>query len=764
MSPATASTPAKRRRRRPARSCEQCRRRKIRCDQDQPCAGCVRARAPMQCTYRDGSPGRAPSKAREEAMLEDDSASGTASEASHLGGRATGQGLVVGYPRDRAAALEKKRDALAVAVSEREALPSTQAQRTSPLVISSSSSSSSIPPLMPRLRNVPEKTKLFGQTHWLHTAEKFPVSGKFHPVEVEPSFNDAKAELLEALNEARNLRYTMKALNRVKLKEPICDIPETLPLRETCDELIRCYFRTLEPLYRIVHIPSFWREYHRIWELQPTAPPTAVFLVKLTLILAIGTTFYNPSSDAEAKQCHHLAQSWIQNAQWWLTGPSEKTTYNIEGLQVFCLLLIARQTTFNCSGGTSWLSAGSLLRIAITMGLHRNPKLFPTLSPCHREFRARLWATVLELSVQSCLDLALPLDFSADDYDAFLPSNYNDCDLDSDTQNAPAPMSVFTDTSLQILLAKSLPLRINILRLLNDFRNEKSYETALALGTDIRVACREVAAFFHAYKYVEGDSRGGGPGLRPTEFHRKFMDLHIRRFTMFLHRDFMLRARTDPRFYLSRKTCVEAAMVVASSSKGADLSLPLKDWDDMSRLSLVGRGLFKCALSFDATLVLALEVVTQLDDESAPQAEADALDEMAKATRAPLIQVLEGIRDQLTHLISRGNTSLKRLLFVEAHLTQIRAMESGHPIKNAVYDTVNKMLRRCVSILRESCDAATPPESGSALDLMPIDLAPLDMFQGDTEMNWDISNLLCFSTLNEVGQIQWPTAKLILLV
>ncbi|KAK7413060.1 hypothetical protein QQX98_008068 [Neonectria punicea] len=750
MSPA-ASTPPKRRRRRPARSCEQCRRRKIRCSQGKPCAGCVRARAPMQCTYRDGSPRDSPSKAREA-----ESTSRTESEVSQVSDRAVSRGLVGGYPREHVAITQppaqQNKDGLAV--PEREILSSSQVQHASPVILSSSST---IPPVTPRLRNIPEKTKLFGQTHWLHTAEKtqFPVSGKFHPVEVEPSFNDAKAELLEALSEAHNLRYSMKALNRVELEEPIRDIPATLPLKETCDELVRCYFRTLEPLYRVVHIPSFWREYDRIWELQPAAPPAAVFLVKLTLILSIGTTFYTPGTDAEMKQCNHLSQTWIQNAQWWLTGPSEKTTYNIEGLQVFCLLLIARQTTFNCSGGTSWLSAGSLLRIAITMGLHRNPMLFPTMSPYHREFRARLWATVLELSVQSCLDLALPLNFSVDDYDACLPSNYNDCDLDSDSQSGPAPMSVFTDTTLQILLAKSLPLRIKILGLLNDFRKEQSYERALTLGAEIRVACREIAAFFHSYKHVDGDS-GGGPRLRPTEFHRKFMDIHIRRFTMFMHHDFMLQARADPRFYLSRKTCVDAAMVIASSSKGVDLSLPMKDWDDMSRLSLVGRGLFKCALSFDATLILSLEVVTQLDDESAPQAEADALDDMAKATRAPLIQVLDDIREQLAHLITRGNTSLKRLLFLEAHLSQIRAMESGQPIKAAIYETVNKMLRRCVSILRESYDAATPPEPGSALDLMPVDLTPLDLFPGDIDMNWDISNLLCFSTLNDVGQVQWP--------
>ncbi|KAH7156156.1 hypothetical protein EDB81DRAFT_379195 [Dactylonectria macrodidyma] len=730
--PSTASPISKRRRRRPARSCEQCRRRKIRCNQDQPCAGCVRAREPMQCTYRDGNGSDAEVLARKASgpadkttgLMPVSSGSRTQSEESQSSGR-----VLASYPRDQIAhrplPVQKNKDIPPAPGFE--SRPANQARTSSPLVLSSSSTS--IPPVIPRLRNVPEKTKLFGQTHWLHTAEKFPVSGKFHPVEVEPSFNDAKAELIEALNEARNLRFAMKNIGGAKLDEPIRDIPGTLPPKEKCDELIRCYFRTLEPLYRIVLIPSFWREYDRLWELQPVTPIPTVFLIKLTLILAIGTTFYKHASEADLKQSRQLAQTWIQNAQWWLTGPSEKSTYNLDGLQAFCLLLIARQTTFNCSGGTSWLSAGSLLRIAITMGLHRNPKLFPTLTPLHRELRARLWTTVLELSVQSCLDLALPLNLSPDGYDACLPLNYNDADIESGSQVVPAPMSTFTDASLQLLLAKSLPLRMEIVHLLNDFRKEQSYERALTLGAEIRAACREVAAFFHSYK-DDGNDTNGGPELRPTEFHRKIMDIHIRRFTMFLHRDFMLRARADPRFYLSRKSCVEAAMVISSSGKDANLSLSLAEWGDMSRLALVGRGLFKCSLSFDATLVLALEVVTQLDDESAPQSKADALDEMAKAARAPLIQALECTREQLAHLIARGNTSLKRLLFVEAHLTQIQAMESGRPIKPAVYETVNKVLRSCVSVLREAWDAATPRETGGTMDAMTADFFPLDLLPG----------------------------------
>ncbi|KAF7562439.1 hypothetical protein G7046_g1726 [Stylonectria norvegica] len=611
-----------------------------------------------------------------------------------------------------------------------------------------SGSSSFIPPVVPRLRNVPEKTKLFGQTHWLHTAEKFPVTGNFHPVDVEPSFHDAKAELFELVKETRSLRHSVKAQNAVKLEEPIRDLLSTLPSQETCRELINGYFRTLEPLYRVVHLPSFWKEYDQIWDPERVASPSEMFLMKLTLILAMGSTFYADGDDAENSNLRHLSQSWIQNAQWWLTGPSEKTTYNIDGLQVFCLLLIARQTTYNCPGATSWLSTSSLLRMAITMGLHRNPRLFGSLSLSQRETRARLWTTVLELSVQSSLDLALPINISATDYDATSPSNHNDVDFNAPYKNDPAPAGEFTDSSLQILLAKSLPLRIEVVRLLNDFKKEQSYEAALEIGAELRAACREVAAFFHSHKSITLDSTGDSL-IRPTDFHLKFMDLQLRRFILFLHRDFMLQAKTNPRFYLSRKICVESSMVIASSGKHTNLGLPIADLDDLSRLSLVGRGLFKGALSFDAILVLALEIITQLDDEAAPQCEADALDEMAKATRAPLIQTLEHIHQELLHLLARGSSSMKRLLFVGAYLSQIRAMESGRPVKPAIYEAVTDMLKKCISALREIRVGATPQYSVATEDSLATDFFPMDFLSGDTAMDWDITNLLYFPTLND---------------
>jgi hypothetical protein len=138
----------------------------------------------------------------------------------------------------------------------------------------------------------------------------------------------------------------------------------------------------------------------------------------------------------------HLAQKWVYAAQSWLTGPSEKSTFNLDSLQVSCLLLIARQA---CGLESSpWRSSGSLLRMAMAMGLHWRPANFSSLSVFHSEMRARLWATVLELTLMSPLDSGTPV-LLPEGFDDIAPANVDDRDINS-VRSAKEPGSSYSDT------------------------------------------------------------------------------------------------------------------------------------------------------------------------------------------------------------------------------------------------------------------------------------------------------------------------------
>lgn len=557
---------------------------------------------------------------------------------------------------------------------------------------------------------------------------QFEVLGNFDAKEVEPWLQDvdARSEFAGIFKDCRQLRKVMKAQESVRLNHPVPDLLSTLPSRAVCDDLIDAYLRTFELIYRVIHIPTFWEEYRRFWA-QPQSTSTH-FLMKLVLILALGTTFYPDRSNR--MHLRRLAHTWIYAAQWWLVGPSEKSTVNLDGLQVGCLLLLARQT--NSLPGTSWFSADSVLRMAMAMGLHRTTDLFPALSVYQSEMRNRLWATVLELSLLSSLDAAMPLPSSLEDIDRTAPSNLDDEQFSPETERPSTWQSSkrFTDSSIQVLLLQSLPVRVEAIRLLNNqHRQEMSYETALRLGNQLRSACRDISMLFDTSR---NQSRHAGrtPGM--TEFHLRFLDTYLRRYILFLHRPFMIQARKDPRFYLSRKVCLESCIVVASYA--GHLKLPSDTLDDLSHLTIVGRGSFKGALSFDVITSLGLEIITQLEEEAStrpleasPPFVADPLDEIAKAHRAPLIRSLEHIQGQLLQIIALGNPSLKRYNFLSAILSHINAMESGQPIKPAIYESIKESLRKCHSLLMASHAASSPQESVESLTTGPDSLTDFDV-------------------------------------
>ncbi|CAG8906179.1 unnamed protein product [Penicillium egyptiacum] len=673
------STPPPRKRRREPMSCDPCRRRKVRCDREFPCGPCERARTSLQCFYRPTVAASSPSSG----------------EFSQF----TAPCVLEGHTPP-SQAVDRQTQSRAPA-------PTSQSQPQD-----QDRYQNKIQDLERRLRRLEEH--LPGPP----LSRATTVLGKFDAKEVEPSLQDvdARSEFASIFKDCRHLRQAIKAQESVRLNHPGPDLLSTLPTQAVCDVLVDAYLRTFELIYRVIHIPSFWEEYRQLWA-QPQSTSTH-FLMKLVLILALGTTFYPDRSNKA--HLRRLAHTWIYATQWWLVGPSEKSTVNLDGLQVGCLLLLARQT--NSLPGTSWLSAGSVLRMAMAMGLHRTPDLFPALSVYQSEMRDRLWATVLELTLLSSLDAAMPLPFSLQDIDRTSPSNLDDEQFDPETETLPTPQSSqhLTDSSIQVLLLKSLPVRVEAVRLVNNqHRQELSYETALRLGNELRSACRDIATLFYTSR---NQSRNADrtPGM--TNFHLRFLDTYLRRYILFLHRPFMIQARKDPRFYLSRKVCLESCIVVASYAD--HLNLPSDTLDDLSHLTIAGRGSFKGALSFDVITSLGLEIVTQLEEEastrplgSSPPFVADSLDEMAKAHRAPLIRSLEHIQKQQLQIIALGNPSLKRYNFLAAILSQIRAMESGQPIQPAIYETVKESLKKCYFLLQASHAASSPQQSVESLTM-----------------------------------------------
>ena len=188
------------------------------------------------------------------------------------------------------------------------------------------------------------------------------------------SLGGSTTELHALLQGCKELAKKTKA-QRPSPWQPPQDPRDSVPTRDIADVLKACYFRNFESTYRILHIPSFENEYEQYWENRMAADEGWVFI--LLLVLAIGSCFVRDLN--RFKDLRPMAMKWIYLAQSWHSAPFQKSRMSLTGLQLHCLLLLARNTNYVGPELVS-VSTGSLVRVSafgsryVALLLSRSPK------------------------------------------------------------------------------------------------------------------------------------------------------------------------------------------------------------------------------------------------------------------------------------------------------------------------------------------------------------------------------------------------------
>ncbi|KAM3428273.1 hypothetical protein NHJ13734_008670 [Beauveria thailandica] len=466
MSPELPDQHCVKRRRRPAKSCDACRARKVRCDQKIPRGPCIKARSAPKCIYgpdtvRLPCPDPSPETSRSGVAAPHTPAEirHYTPEASSLSGKTEAEQLRRQITRlqNRVVRLESRLETDAVSSA---ATPATD------LLVA---------PIQPKLRQTADKTKLFGANHWIHTA-KHIKAGSVGAKDVELSFETPKMDFAKIRQELTKRRLTIKQFGMPVLNDPIADILATIPTRAECDALVDIYMSTYEPIYRVLHIPTFYQQYDSFWK--DRAASSSSFRMKLVLILALGSTLGEDIN--EGALADRQTRTWTYAAQWWLTGPTEKSTFNLDGMQIACLLQLVRQMT---AVGRAWVSSGSLLQMAFSMGLHRDPSHFSSMAPLQDQMQRQLWATVRELHLLSAMDSPMQAYIDMNSCDTQPPENINDEDITAELGALPVgkPCGEITDTSLQRILCESFSKRLQAAQSLHS-GTSLAYADTIKLG------------------------------------------------------------------------------------------------------------------------------------------------------------------------------------------------------------------------------------------------------------------------------------------
>ncbi|KAI1628701.1 hypothetical protein EDD37DRAFT_17100 [Exophiala viscosa] len=467
------------------------------------------------------------------------------------------------------------------------------------------------------------------------------------------------------------------------------------PSRDMADAFTRLYLSKFESSFRIVHVPSFWSEYEQYW-ITPTTV-SAGHQLKVQLVMAIGSSLYR--SEGAKGSIRAMASNSVYAAQNWLAGPLEKDRLTMDGLQVHCLLILARQIW--CVGGDLiWVSMGTLIRTAMVMGLHRDPKHFPEMSVLQAETRRRLWATILEMTVQSSVDWGMPPMLSFEDFDTEPPSNNNDDEMDDTTKTLPQhPKDIATDTSAQLILLTSMRCRFRAARCWNGLGLDMLYDEVLTISTEIGRACRECSVL--AEKRQPSDS---------AIFHQNMTDFLLRRFLLPLHRPFANRAATNPLFFFSRKVSLDTAMAILS---------PEPD-EDFSRLSRLSGGFVKGYIIY-ACFALAIEIATEFEDEGLETGM------QRRNVRQSLIRALKGAISLASDRIRLGETNVKLHLMLSAVLGQVTSLESGIPMELSVTQAAKKALEESYGILQANLSSNSDQSVNNETDMTFFDMGQENM-------------------------------------
>ncbi|KAL1844749.1 hypothetical protein VTK73DRAFT_1856 [Phialemonium thermophilum] len=457
-------------------SCLECRRRKLSCGRGKPCARCLKSGTPERCVY-EIQLGRPPSRKESFGLPSSSSEDRLHDRIQHL--------------EDE---LSKLKDALSRQggydgghTRERLLSPGGQPSRNDSATIEVA-----LPSSLSQFHhddNIPDKDEFsFFRGEDLQTRFFGPHNACMafsQLTELAPFMRETAEEWLKPLHIAQNPkdRATRGVERERRYQEPAPELEALLPSKSATDALVSVYLDQFEQLHRIVHVPSFQRDYAGFWD--PARPRCAALTALVLSMLSISSCMNSgplPSKFAGMASCSHkTAETWIVACEEWYQRQSQKHRKLIHHQIALLLYLTKRVNTVKKK--RFWTESGVLAREGIVLGLHLDPARLPNaqISPFHQEMRRRLWATIQEFDLQAAFDNGSPMLDGPANFDVDPPRNLHDEDFDEDSTDLPPsrPIAEYTAASYQNLARWTLPLRLEISRLLSRPRGEIEYEEAV---------------------------------------------------------------------------------------------------------------------------------------------------------------------------------------------------------------------------------------------------------------------------------------------
>ena len=207
-----------------------------------------------------------------------------------------------------------------------------------------------------------------------------------------------------------------------------------------------------------------------------------------------------------------------------------------------------------------WVLMGITARLALRMGYHRDPRALSKITPFEGEMRRRIFSQVEVMDLLLSFQAGLPPVIQEDECDTEAPSNLLDTDFDEDCKTLPSSRPTSDPTTMLYYCEKSRMARLlrRAVRHALSLKNP-SFEETMKIDQDLR----------NAHLLVPDSLRMKplGSALVDQTFvilHRLNLEILYLRSTCVLHRKYLTQERSNPRFKISRETCLAAALQILS--------------------------------------------------------------------------------------------------------------------------------------------------------------------------------------------------------
>ncbi|KAL3480472.1 hypothetical protein BJX99DRAFT_254463 [Aspergillus californicus] len=659
----TSSADHARKRTRPVVSCLRCREKKLKCDRVTPCENCIKAGCPTGCAFQDGL-GNAPKRVR----LESGAMSTDSSDRNLTLRSDTGLGII----EDLQQRVRRMEDLFSIR-SE------AQLAGTNGMVLDRADAPEVAPPLSARpylgtLGVKGSRTRYHGHNHRISLLRQCEEARNFL---VKNCSNGTP--ILRLFKEIQFIqRKSGRSVNSSEsVSEPdsseLEELKRSLPPRNVCDLLVDLYTANFEQTFRILHVPTFRRQYAEFWNDVNGGDQLPLALVpQLTAVLAISLSLVDEGfKRSNSDICDYLHSPAVHLVRAWLQKLSRKQRTDYSILQTEVLVTLARQLSGEQPEDT-WQATSSLVRTAMVMGLHLDLSNYTNLSAFQRELRRRLWITVVEMELQSSIAAGMPSTIPDIDFGPLTPTNINDSDYDESMIELPPgrPLSEMTDALAQIVLAGSLSIRVQAISLVQ--KGPLREATPSSLGQELKGFLQQIPPVLKI-----------APSPQPTDtpanwLTRVLLDLYIRRPLLFLHR---LEIKQDCPMPACLNACLESSLSILSYLDYFD---PTVSDLDSSNLTAYWNMLHRfCA---NDILQAALSVCDYMKRAPSP---------WPTHTKASLSRTVENALDGLTRTIDQPGSNMKDVLLLSVVLQQVRARGSDETRTQQVRQGVMKVLSAC---------------------------------------------------------------------